>query len=68
VLVSESSGLFTWKKIPEYPAPRLYFRLESESNVKKIQEYIEIFIRWEESFERALCELEREFPATEMMK
>lgn len=68
LLVSESSGLFTWKKIPEYPAPRLYFRLESESNVKKIQECIEIFTRWEESFEQALCEMEREFPATEMMK
>lgn len=68
LLVSESSGLFTWKKIPEYPTPRLYFRLESESNVKKIQECTEIFTRWEESFERALCELEQEFPVDETVK
>jgi hypothetical protein len=68
LLVSESSGLFTWKKIPEYPAPRLYFRLESESNVKRIQECVKIFTRWEESFERALGELEREFQADETVK
>ncbi|MFA4848448.1 MAG: competence protein CoiA family protein [Methanoregula sp.] len=68
LLVSESSGLFTWKKIPEYPTPRLYFRLESESNVKKIQECIEIFTRWEESFERALDDLGREFPADEKVR
>jgi len=63
LLVSESSGLFTWKKIPGYSKPRLYFRLEPESNVKKIQESVEIFTRWEESFERALGEPGREFPA-----
>jgi competence protein CoiA len=64
-LVSESSGLFTWKKIPGYPAPRLCFRLESESHVKKLQECERVFTRWEESFERALGELGREFPADE---
>lgn len=68
LLVSESSGLFTWKKIPGYPAPRLYFRLESESNVKKIQESVEIFTRWEESFERVLGDLGREFPADEKVR
>lgn len=59
--VSESSGLFTWKKIPEYDTPIPYFRLESESNVKKLQECIKTFTRWEESFESALSNLEREF-------
>ena len=59
--VSESSGLFTWKKFPEYDTPRLYFRLESESNVKKLQECVEMFSRWEEAFEKALGSLEREF-------
>ena len=58
--VSESSGLFTWKKIPEYNTPRLYFRLESESNVEKLQECTKTFARWEESFDSALGNLERE--------
>jgi hypothetical protein len=34
--VYESSGLFMWKKIPGFDMPSPYFRLESESNVKKI--------------------------------
>jgi competence CoiA-like predicted nuclease len=59
--VSESSGLFMWKKIPEYDTPRPYFRLESESNVKKLQECIKTFTWWEESFDSALGNLEREF-------
>jgi hypothetical protein len=59
--VSESSGLFAWKTIPEHDTPRPIFWLESESNVKKLQEYIKTFIRWEESFERALGSVEREF-------
>jgi competence CoiA-like predicted nuclease len=60
--VSDSSGLFTWKKIPEHTAQRLYFRLESEQNVKKLLECVEMFARWEASFERALKNLGREFP------
>jgi hypothetical protein len=56
-----SSGLFTWKKSPEYPTQRLYFRLESESNVKKLQDYVKTFTRWEESFEKALAWLDREY-------
>jgi competence protein CoiA len=60
-LVSESSGLFTWKKIPEYDTPRLYFRLESESDVKKLRECVEMFTRWETSFNRAFGKLEQEF-------
>jgi competence CoiA-like predicted nuclease len=58
--VSESSGLFTWKKSPDYTPPRLYFRLESESNVKKLLEQVTILSQWEASFERALGNLERE--------
>lgn len=61
--VSESYGLFIWKKVPGHAVPRLYFRLESESQVKKLQECVETFTRWEVSFERALDSLEREFPA-----
>ncbi len=63
--VSESSGLFTWKKSPEYPTQRLYFRLESESHVKKLQDYVNTFTRWEESFEKALARLDREYPRIE---
>jgi len=59
--MSESSGLFTWKKIPASDTPRPYFRLESEFKVKKLQDCVEMFSRWEASFERALGSLEREF-------
>jgi competence protein CoiA len=61
--VSESSGLFTWKKNPEHDTPMPYFRLESESNVKKLQECVNKFNQWEASFDIALGNLEREFPA-----
>jgi competence protein CoiA len=61
--LSESSGLFTWKKSPEHTTSRLYFRLEPESNVKKLQEYVDTFSRWETSFTSAFGKLEREFPA-----
>jgi len=61
--VSESSGLFTWKKSPEYSTSRLYFRLEPESNVKKLQEYVEMFSRWEASFTIVFGNLERVFTA-----
>jgi hypothetical protein len=57
--VSDSYGLFTWKKDPDHAAPRLCFRLESELNVKKLQECTEMFARWEASFERAVSNPER---------
>jgi hypothetical protein len=60
--VAESSGLFVWEKIPERNTSWLYFRLESEANVKKLQDCTEKFVRWEESFEQALHTLERELP------
>jgi competence protein CoiA len=61
--VSESSGLFSWKKSPEYTTPRLFFRTESEANVKKMQEFADTFSRWETSFTIAFGKLERGFSA-----
>jgi competence CoiA-like predicted nuclease len=61
--MAESSGLFYWKKPPENKTPRLFFRLESESKVKKLQECVKTLNQWEESFNRALRGLEREIPA-----
>jgi Competence protein CoiA-like family len=61
--MAESSGLFYWKKTPENKTPRLFFRLESESKVKKLQECVKTLNQWEESFNRALRGLEREIPA-----
>lgn len=59
--VSESFGLFTWKKIPESDTSRPYFRLESESNVKKLQDCVNTLEQWETSFTSATGKLEREF-------
>jgi competence CoiA-like predicted nuclease len=61
--ISESYGLFTWKKIPEHDAPRPFFRLESELKIKKLQECVQKFNQWEASFHSAFSNLEREFPA-----
>jgi hypothetical protein len=61
--ISESYGLFTWKKIPEYDATRPFFRLESELKIKKLQECVKMFNQWEASFICAFSNLEREFPA-----
>ena len=61
--MSESYGLFAWKKIPEHDAPRPFFRLESASKIRKLQECVKTLIQWEDSFNRALINLEREFPA-----
>jgi len=59
--MSESSGLFTWKKNPGYTASRPFFRLESEANVRKLQERVQMISQWEASFKNALGGLEREF-------
>jgi hypothetical protein len=66
--MSGSSGLFTWKKVPEYRTPKLYFRLESESNVKKLQACVGVFEQWERAFERAAGAMERELPPKKTMK
>jgi Competence protein CoiA-like family len=59
--IAERYGLFTWKKMPEHDTPRPFFRLESASGIRKLQECVRMFNTWEESFERALGGLEREF-------
>jgi hypothetical protein len=61
--VSDSYGLFTWKKLPEHDTPRPFFRLGSESTIRKLRECVEMFSRWEASFTIALGKLERELPA-----
>ena len=63
-VISESSGLFTWKKIPGHDTPRPFFRLESELKIKKLAEHVRIFSQWETSFTNAFGNLEREFPLT----
>jgi len=65
LFTAESSGLFSWKKIPGYDTPLPFFRLESEFKIKKLQEYMNTFSRWEESFNTAIDRLEREIPAGE---
>lgn len=57
---SDSSGLFTWKKIPGHETPRLFFRLDSGLNSKKLQESVDTFSHWDESFTAAVGRLERE--------
>jgi len=42
---------------------RPFFRLESESKNKKLQECIKMYNQWEVSFTKAFGNLEREFPA-----
>jgi hypothetical protein len=61
--IAESYGLFTWKKIPEYDKPRLLFRLESESKIKKLQECVKRFNQWEASFTSAFSNIEGQFSA-----
>jgi len=61
--IAESYGLFRWKKIPEKDVTRPYFRLESESKIRKLQEYVKMFNLWEASFTSAFGNLEREFHA-----
>ena len=60
-VIAESYGLFTWKKIPEYDTPRPLFRLESALKIRKLQECVQKFNRWEESFTVAFSDLEQEF-------
>ena len=61
--ISESYGLFTWKKIPEYDTQRPFFRLESELKIKKLTECVLKFNQWEASFNNAFSNSEREFEA-----
>jgi competence protein CoiA len=62
-VIAESYGLFTWKQTQREDTSRPYFRLESEAKVKKLQECVNTFDRWEESFGRALAIIDRDvFP------
>jgi competence protein CoiA len=60
--VSESAGLFYWKKIMGYQTQRPFFRLESEARIQKLIECTNRFARWETSFNTAMTELERQIP------
>jgi competence protein CoiA len=60
--IAESYGLFMWKKITEKDVTRPFFRLESESKIRKLQECVKVFNQWEVSFNTAFINLEREFP------
>ena len=59
--IAESYGLFWWKKILGKDVTRPFFRLESESKIRKLQECIERFNQWELSFNGAFGNLEWEF-------
>jgi competence protein CoiA len=59
--IAESYGLFMWKKIPGHDTTRPFFRLESESKIKKLHKCVETFSRWESSFNCAYSNLEREY-------
>ncbi|NMB77901.1 MAG: hypothetical protein GYA23_02260, partial [Methanomicrobiales archaeon] len=52
--ISDGSGLFVWKKPPGRNTAHPYFRLESETTVKKLQEYTDTFSRWETAFNAAV--------------
>lgn len=63
LFTSESSGFFSWKKICGHDTPRPFFRLESASKIKPLQECVDRFSQWETSFTTAMEWLEREvFP------
>lgn len=59
--IAESYGLFWWKKIPGKDVTRPFFRLESESKIRKLRECVKVFNRWEAAFHSAFGNLEREF-------
>lgn len=59
-ITSDSSGLFMWKKSTGQGSPRPFFRLESESKIRKLAECVTMFGQWEASFNSALGNLERE--------
>jgi competence protein CoiA len=61
--IAESFGLFVWRKIPGKDVTRPFFRLESEMKIRKLQECVRVFERWEEAFESAISHLELEFAA-----
>jgi len=61
--MSDSYGLFMWKKIPGKEKPVLVFRLLTEPAIGRLNECIRKFDRWEVSFGRAMDALERRIAA-----
>jgi len=57
--IAEGYGLFSWKTM-EHGKSRPFFRLDSELKVRRLQECILKFSRWEASFQSAISSLERE--------
>ncbi len=62
-VLSDSSGLFGWKRLPGHDTPIPFFRIESEANIRRLEEYIRTFTQWEASFNAAINSLEREMAA-----
>jgi len=59
-IMSESYGLFSWKKLPEQSTSYPVFRLESEAKIKKLDACVRKFSQWEQSFDDAFNKLDRE--------
>jgi len=59
-IMSESYGLFSWKKLPGHSTSYPVFRLESEAKIKKLDECVRKFSQWEHAFDEALSKLDRE--------
>ena len=62
-IMSESYGLFSWKKLPGHSTSYPVFRLESEAIIKKLDECVRRFSQWEQSFDEAFRNLDREITA-----
>ncbi len=62
-VMAESYGLFSWKKLPGKSTSHPVFRLESEAKINKLDECVRKFSQWEQSFDDALSNLDREIAA-----
>lgn len=62
-IMSESYGLFFWKKLPGHGSSFPVFRLESEAKIKKLDACVQKFSQWEQSFHDAISNLDREIAA-----
>ncbi len=62
-IMSESHGLFSWKKHPGKSTSHPVFRLESEAKIKKLDACVQKFSQWEQSFHDALGNLDPEIAA-----
>ena len=62
-IMSENYGLFAWEKLPGHSSSFPVFRLESEAKIKKLDACVQKFSQWEQSFDVALSNLDREIAA-----